>query len=86
MHGRLRHAPGTKDEAGVISVTIPHIRSEIPLVVFRAWIRRDKDILEHRQHFEDHEMTAAPNSIEEAQVIQSQDVALISSVSVSAVV
>ena len=56
---RLCHAPGTKDEAGVISVTIPYIRSEIPLfVVFRALgFVADKDILEHLVYdFEDHEM------------------------------
>mmetsp|Transcript_1281 Transcript_1281/g.4791 ORF Transcript_1281/g.4791 Transcript_1281/m.4791 type:complete len:1186 (-) Transcript_1281:183-3740(-) len=77
---RLCHAPGTKDEAGVISVTIPYIRSEIPLfVVFRALgFVADKDILEHLVYdFEDHEMMQLlRNSIEEAQVIQSQDVAL----------
>ena len=77
---RLCHAPGTKDEPGVISVTIPYIRAEIPLfVVFRALgFVADKDILEHLVYdFEDHEMMQLlRNSIEEAQVIQSQEVAL----------
>ena len=74
------HAPGTKGEPGVIRVTLPYIRTEIPLfVVFRALgFVADKDILEHIVYdFGDDEMMGLLRpSIEEAMVIQSQAVAL----------
>ena len=77
---RLLHSPGTKGEPGVIRVTLPYIRTDIPLfVVFRALgFVADKDILEHVVYdFGDHEMmTLLRPSIEEAFVIQSQAVAL----------
>lgn len=77
---RLLHSPGTKLEPGVIRVTLPYIRTDIPLfVVFRALgFVADKDILEHVVYdFDDHEMMELLRpSIEEAFVIQSQAVAL----------
>jgi DNA-directed RNA polymerase II subunit RPB2 len=64
----------------VIRVTLPYIRTEIPLfVVFRALgFVADKDILEHIVYdFGDDEMMGLLRpSIEEAMVIQSQAVAL----------
>jgi DNA-directed RNA polymerase II subunit RPB2 len=77
---RLLHSPGTKMEPGVIRVTLPYIRTDIPLfVVFRALgFVADKDILEHVVYdFDDHEMMELLRpSIEEAFVIQSQAIAL----------
>ena len=77
---RLMHSAGAKGQPGVIRVTLPYIRTEIPLlVVFRALgFVADKDILEHVVYdFGDHEMMDLLRpSIEEAEVIQSQQVAL----------
>ena len=77
---RLMHSAGSKGQPGVIRVTLPYIRTEIPLlVVFRALgFVADKDILEHIVYdFGDHEMMDLLRpSIEEAEVIQSQQVAL----------
>ena len=77
---RLMHSAGSKGQPGVIRVTLPYIRTEIPLlVVFRALgFVADKDILEHNVYdFGDHEMMDLLRpSIEEAEVIQSQQVAL----------
>jgi len=77
---RLLHSPGTKMEPGCIRITLPYIRTDIPVfVVFRALgFVADKDILEHIVYdFGDHEMMELLRpSIEEAFVIQSQAVAL----------
>jgi DNA-directed RNA polymerase beta subunit len=55
---RMLHSPGTKMEPGCIRVTLPYIRTDIPLfVVFRALgFVADKDILEHIVYdFNDHD-------------------------------
>ena len=77
---RMLHSPGTKMEPGCIRVTLPYIRTDIPLfVVFRALgFVADKDILEHIVYdFNDHDaMELLRPSIEEALPIQSKKVAL----------
>jgi DNA-directed RNA polymerase II subunit RPB2 len=77
---RQLHAPGTKDAPGPIRCTLPYIRTDIPIfVVFRALgFVADKDILEHIVYdLADNEMMEMLRpSIEEAFVIQSQEVAL----------
>ena len=77
---RQLHAAGTKDAPGPIRCTLPYIRTDIPIfVVFRALgFVADKDILEHIVYdLADNEMMEMLRpSIEEAFVIQSQEVAL----------
>ena len=77
---RMLHSTGTKMEPGCIRVTLPYIRTDIPLfVVFRALgFVADKDILEHIVYdFNDHDaMELLRPSIEEALPIQSKKVAL----------
>jgi DNA-directed RNA polymerase II subunit RPB2 len=71
---------GKAGSAGCIRTTIPYIRTDIPIViVFRALgFVADKDILEHIVYeFNDHEMMEMLRpSLEEAFVIQNQQVAL----------
>jgi len=77
---RQLHAVGAKDAPGPIRCTLPYIRTDIPIfVVFRALgFVADKDILEHIVYdLGDNEMMEMLRpSIEEAFVIQSQEVAL----------
>jgi len=74
LHGQGKNSPGP------LHVTLPYIRSDIPIfIAFRALgFVADKDILEHIVYdFGDNEMMDLLRpSIEEAQVIQSQAVAL----------
>ena len=59
LHGAADASAGSKGQPGVIRLTLPYIRTEIPLlVVFRALgFVADKDILEHIVYdFGDHEM------------------------------
>ena len=74
LHGQGKNSPGP------LHVTLPYIRSDIPIfIAFRALgFVADKDILEHIVYdLRDNEMMDLLRpSIEEAQVIQSQAVAL----------
>ena len=81
MFLRMLAPTGPRGQAGqTIKMTIPYIRQEVPvIVVFRALgFVADKDILEHIVYdFQDEAMLDMLRpSIEEAFVIQSQDVAL----------
>eukprot|EP01080_Neovahlkampfia_damariscottae_P001104 gene1104-10618_t len=70
----------SKSNTGVIQATMPYINQDIPIVIlFRALgCVADKDILEHIIYdFEDQElMELLRPSLEEARVIQSEEVAL----------
>lgn len=76
----MKAPQGTGVEGHVLHVTVPYIRQDIPaVIVFRALgYVPDKDILEHIVYeFEDIQMLELIRpSLEEAFVIQNQDVAL----------